>query len=276
LSQAAVHGVAEIGFALKDGATRLSHLYERNPLRVLFPATVDLPTAVLVTTSGGLVAGDKIEITVTTGEGAAAHVTGSAAEKIYRSTRATTLIEQRLAIGCGAWLEFLPPETILFDQAKLRRGTRVELAPGAGFLGGGIVVFGRLAMGERFRAGFLHEGWEVHRDGALIWGDALHVGGDVATIMDDAACFAGAEACATLIFAPRDGDPRSYIDAAREAQATAVIEGLRAGVTAVNSLLVARWLGEAMTLRRAYAELACHLRAAAMGLPPVLPRLWHI
>ena len=130
---AAVQGVAEIGFEVREGATRLAHLYERNPLRVLFPAPVagDVPTAVLVTTSGGLVAGDRIEIAVTAGEGAAAHVTGSAAEKIYRSTGATTEIEQTLSVGMEAWLEFLPPEAILFDRARLRRNTRIELAAGA-------------------------------------------------------------------------------------------------------------------------------------------------
>ena len=53
---------------------------------------------------------------------------------------------------------------------------------GAGFLGGGIIVFGRRARGERFTDGLLHEVWEVRRDGALVWGDALHVDGDVAAI----------------------------------------------------------------------------------------------
>ena len=276
-TQTTVHGVAEIGFIFRDSATRLSHLYERHPLRVLFPTPPkgDLPAAVLVTTSGGFVAGDRIEITVTAGVEAAAHATGSAAEKIYRSTGATTAIDQRLNVEAGAWLEFLPPETILFDRAKLRRVTRVDLRGNGGFLGGGIIVFGRIAMGERFSEGLLHDRWEVYRDGALVWGDALHVVDDVAAVMDNPACFAGAEACGTLIFAPRDGEPRRFIEAAREAQG-ATTEGLRAGSTAVNGLLVARWLGDAMPLRRAYAELACHLRAAAMGLPPVLPRLWHV
>ena len=145
-----VSGVAQIGFAVRDGKTRLAHLYERNPLRVLFPTPIagDAALAVLVTTSGGLVAGDHITIEIAAGEGAVAHVTGSAAEKIYRSTGATTLIEQRLTADAGAWLEFLPPETILFDHAWLHRDTRVELAPGAGFLGGGIIVFGRIAGRE--------------------------------------------------------------------------------------------------------------------------------
>ena len=247
-------------------------------MRVLFPASVagDLPNAVMVTTSGGLVAGDRIDVSVTLGEGAAAHVTGSAAEKIYRSAGATTVIEQRLVVEAGGWLEFLPPEAILFDHARLRRNTRVAIAAGAGFLGGGVIVFGRIAMGERFTAGLLHEAWEVHRDGGLVWGDALHLDGDVAATMADPSCFASAEACATLILAPQREDPRTFVDAAREVQQRAAARGLRAGVTAVNGLLVARWLGAAMTLRRAYAELACHLREAAMGLPPVLPRLWHI
>jgi len=273
-----VQGVAEIGFALRDGATRLAHLYERNPLRVLFPTPVagDAALAVLVTTSGGLVAGDRIEIAGETGEGAVAHITGSAAEKIYRSTGATTFVQQRLAVAAGGWLEFLPPETILFDHARLRRNTRVDVTEDAGFLGGGIVVFGRLAMGERFTDGLLHDGWEIYRDGALIWGDALHIGGDVAAIMQDPACFAGAPACATLVLAPQDGDARRFVEPARGFQEQFAAAGLRAGVTAVNGLLVARWLGEPVALRRAFAELACHLRQAAMGLPPRLLRLWHI
>jgi urease accessory protein len=52
---------------------------------------------------------------------------------------------------------------------------------------------------------------------------------------------------------------------------------MQSGVTAVGGLLVARWLAvDALPLRRAYADLACHLREAAMGLPPRLPRLWSI
>jgi urease accessory protein len=227
---------------------------------------------VLVTISGGLVAGDRIDIAVDVGEAATVHVTGSAAEKLYRSTGATTQIAQQLEIGEGGWLEYLPPESILFDGARLRRRTVVDLAPGAGFLGGGILVFGRRAGGERYTNGLLREHWEVYRDGALVWGDALHVAQDVASIMGDPACFDSAEACATLILAA-PGDPHAFVEAAREVQARF---SLRAGVTAVNGLLIGRWLGDALQLRGAYAELACHLRHAAMGLPPRLPRLWHV
>ena len=272
-----VRGIAEVAFAACDGRTRLAHLYQREPLRVLFPTPEpgDAALAVLVTISGGLVAGDHLSVTVRLEPGAAAHVTAAAAEKIYRSTGATTTIEQSLSVEREGWLEFLPPETILFDGARLRRHTRLALKPDAGFLGGGIVVFGRRARGEGFTRGLLHEHWEVWQGGALVWGDALHLDGDIAAIIADPACFGAAAAYATLLLVPRDGDVRRFVDRARAVQQRSAGDGLRGGVTAVNGLLVARWLAaDPLPLRRAYADLACHLRSAAMGLPARLPRLW--
>src|SRR5207244_7683721 len=128
-------GVAEIGFGQQDGVTRLTHLYQRDPLRVLFPtpAVGDPPLAVLLTTSGGLVGGDRLDIDIRLAEGAAVHVTASAAEKVYRSMGPTTAIRQSLSVAAGAALEFLPPETILFDGARLWRETTIELGPGSTF-----------------------------------------------------------------------------------------------------------------------------------------------
>ena len=275
----AVHGVAEIRFAKRHGTTRLAHLYERDPLRVLFPQPEagEPPQAVIVTTSGGLVAGDRIDIAIAVGDGAAAHVTASAAEKIYRSRDATTEVEQSLAAGEGALLEFLPPETILFDGARLRRRTIIDLAVSAGFLGGEIVIFGRRARGELFAHGFLHGVWEIWRERSLIWGDALHLDGDITAIIDDPACFAGAAGFASLIWASGAGDLTSFIDGARALQDATTADGVRGGITIVNGLLVARWLGfDDMALRRAYTGLACHLRAAAFNLPRRLPRMWQV
>jgi urease accessory protein len=272
-----VCGAAEIGFDNSGGRTRLAHLYQRSPLRVLFPEPEDgeATTAVLVTTSGGLVAGDRLGVAVEMEQGAAAHLTTAAAEKIYRSAGATTIINQRLRLAAGACLEFLPQETIVFDAARVRRATIIELSRGAGFLGGGIVVFGRHAYGETFAQGLLRDAWEVYRDGALVWGDALHLDGDIAAIIADPACLAGAAACATLILAPPRGGPRDFIDGARAAQQRSASAGLRGGVTVVAGLLIARWLGpDALALRRAFADCAGHLRAAAFGLPRRLPRLW--
>jgi urease accessory protein len=276
-------GTAEIRFALRDGISRLAQLYQRDPLRVLFPvpAAGDPPVAVIVTTSGGLVAGDRLDIRVQLAPGAMAHVTASAAEKVYRSTGRTTTIKQTLSIGPGAALEFLPPETILFDGARLQRETIINVAPGSAFLGGDIVVFGRRARGERFANGFLREIWELRCDGDLVWGDALHLEGDggeddVGRIINDPACFDGAAAFATMILSPSAHLPR-LLETARVVQSSSATAGLRAGATAVSGLVIARWLAaDAALLRRAYADLASHFRSAALGLPEHLPRVWHV
>jgi urease accessory protein len=273
-----VSGAAEIGFARRGEATRLTHLYERDPLRVLFPTPEvgEPPLAAIVTTSGGLVAGDTLDLAVHVGHDAAAHVTASAAEKIYRSTGATTVTRQSLSVAAGGLLEFLPPETILFDGARLKRETIVELEGHATFLGGSIVVFGRRARGEWLTRGFLREVWEVWRDGRLVWGDALHLDSDIAAIIDDPACFAGAAGFATLLLAPAQQRPEPLVESARAVQAGAP-DAVTAGVTTVAGFVIARWLAtDTLALRRAFAELACHLRAEAIGLPRRLPRIWHV
>ena len=238
-------GIAEIRFAVRDSISHLAHLYQRDPLRVLFPtpALGDPPLAVLVTTSGGLVAGDRLDIGVRLASGAAAHVTASAAEKIYRSTGATTVIRQTLSVGADAALEFLPLGTILFDGARLSRETTVDLAAGAWFLGGDIVVLGRRASGERFAAGLLREVWQVRRDGRLVWGDSLLLDGDVAAIINNPACFAGAAAFATMIMVPPKQILPQLLQDARRLLSARTNQGLRSGVTAVEELMVARWLG---------------------------------
>lgn len=270
-----VDGRAEIGFVHAEGRSRLAHLYQRDPLRVLFPTPPagQLDAAVLVTTSGGLVAGDRLGIAIELGPDARLHATAQAAEKIYRSLGRDARIDLFLAAAERAWLEWLPPETIVFDEARLRRTARVALAPGAGFLGGEIVVLGRIARGERFTSGLLHDAWELRRGGRLVWADALHLAGDLPRISADPACLDGAVALATLILA--DASAARALGPAREVIAASCVRG---GATLpADGVLVARLLSpDAAALRRAYADLAARLRALARGLPERLPRLWHV
>jgi len=176
-SPGGVQGAAEIGFIRKQGETRLDHLFQHDPLRVLFPAPApgEPPCAVLVTTSGGMVGGDHLNVSVSAGPGTTALAMAQAAEKIYRSAGEDSKIDVRLSVGQDAWLEWLPQETILFDGARMRRRTAIDLEPGARILAGEILVFGRIASGERLSQGLVREEWNVRRQGRLIWADALHL-----------------------------------------------------------------------------------------------------
>ena len=150
-----MHGRAELGFAQDGEQTRLRHMFQTSPFRVLFPTLPkdELSSAVLVTTSGGLVGGDRLDVGVTVDPGAAVQILGQAAEKVYRSKGPDTYFHADLQVGADGYLEWLPQETIVFDQARLRRTTTVDVAEGGTFSGAEMLVFGRAAMGERLQNG---------------------------------------------------------------------------------------------------------------------------
>ena len=130
LRRTAVTGEAALGVRADNGVTRLVELHQRDPLslRLPQPGRGDIFEASLITTSGGVVGGDSLKVEVTAGAGSALRVYPQAAEKVYRSLGADSRIAVGLTAAAGAWLEWLPQETILFDGARLRRDTNVELA----------------------------------------------------------------------------------------------------------------------------------------------------
>ena len=274
---APVHGIARLSFVRDGQASRLDRRDQRAPLRVLFPRPHDpgVPLAVLVTTSGGLVGGDVLDISVSAGAGAGALVTTQAAEKVYRSEGATCEISVALDAGPGSWLEWLPNETIVFDGARLRRRTVVSLAEDARLLAGEIVVLGRRARGERFTGGLIHDAWEIRRDGRLVWTDSFRLDEDLAVAQAAPAGLAGAAAIASIVCVGRAVEPLAAPlgDLAERLSAP----DLRIGTTRIGATLLVRLLArDARALRRAFAELWAWLRCEAGGLAPRLPRLWSI
>jgi urease accessory protein len=268
------HGVLRLKIRQRDGRSVLQSVYQQAPCRALMPSVEPGAPfeAVLVNTSGGLVGGDRIESAIAIGADASAVLAGQAAEKVYRSTGADTVVETSLSVADGGWLEWLPQETILFDGARLRRRLSIDLAPAARLLAAETVVFGRAARGERFSRGFLHDSWAICRAGRLAWMDAVRLDGDVETQRTRAFGFGRAAGYATLLHAGPEA--ASFLPLAREIVASAPAEG---GATMVSGLLLLRFIAEdAARLRSAVAAAVCRLRAEIAGLPAKLPRVWQI
>ncbi len=266
------NGGAELVFAARGPETALAHLYQHDPCRVLFPRPErgDPFTAVLLTTSGGLTGGDRVRIAMSARDGTTTSVTSQAAEKIYRALGPACDIGIDIRVD-RAWLEWLPQETILFNHAKLRRITKVDVAAGGRFLGAEMVVFGRAARGERYDSGALYDRWEIRRDGKLAWIDALKLDGDIAGSLASRWAFDAAGAMASAMYVGDDAG--QHLDAARELTEAAAGH---AAVTVVNGLLVARFLHrEAAVVRQDLMAYLCGLRHVAGGLPARLPRCWY-
>jgi urease accessory protein len=259
-------GESRLAFAVRDGETRLADLYQRDPCRILFPDPEpgEPPQAVLVTTSGGVASGDVLRMAVEVGAGGQAVVATQAAEKIYRAALSSgpCTIDVALEVGEGAILDWLPQETIVFEGSRLKRRTVATVGAGGSLLACEMVVLGRAASGERFTGGLLLDAWSVKRAGRLAWTDTLRVEGETPS----GAGFGAANALATVIGVW--DEPQPFFEKARGLlEATGKV---RAGVTLVNGVMVARLLGEATEVRTAAIGFLTAFRGRR------LPRVWHI
>lgn len=276
LTGVSVHGKAQVKFTGRDGVTGLQRLFHTDPLKILFPTFVpgDIPLAAVATTSGGLVGGDWLELELSVSEGASAQFMPQAAEKVYRSTGADSLITVDIDVGTDCWLEWLPQETIIFDRGRLRRRTRLDVAGNGRAFAGEMLVFGRTASGEQLTTGLVRDSWEIRRDGCLVWADSFHMEDDLAAVIAHPACLNGAVAMATAVLVADDAADR--LKPAR-ALLGEPIKGIRCGITEVNGILVTRWLAEdAQALRKHFGKYWAEFRHLAAGLPAALPRLWHV
>lgn len=268
-------GAARIAVSVADGTTRLTNLYQSDPCRILFPRpAAGAPLeGVIITTSGGIVGGDRISLQIEAGDGSVATMTTQAAEKIYRSSGADAYMDISVSVGAEAVLEWMPQETILFDGARLRRSINIDLASRARLLCGEFIVFGRRARGETFTHGFLHDSWRINQDGCLLWADALHLADDIEAIIARPTSFDGAAACGTMIY--HGDDAATHVETARTLLKEAVIGQCAAAATCLGPLLIMRFLGkDAADTRQTVTGFWSLFRDTVLDLPARLPRVW--
>ena len=240
-------------------------MHEEGALRVRFPnvSNRDALEAVIVNTAGGMAGGDRFDLDIAVGSGAKLTITTAAAEKIYRSLGPDTEIRVKLGIGSSGTLGWLPQETILFDQIRLRRSIEADLAPDASLLLAEGVVFGRSAMGETLAHGHFFDHWQVRRDGALIFAESLRLDDAIAEQLRQRAVAGGAVAIASVLKIPGDEAAVAAVRAKEKDFAGEV------GVSAWNGLALARLVApDGAALHR---DLIAVL--TAFGNMP-LPRLW--
>jgi len=254
--------------------TRASHLAD---------GRCELP---LLHTAGGLVGGDHLDVEVRLGEGSRALLTSVAAQKVYgsigRSRRRPggTWARQSLSVRLepGADLEWLPQEIVLYANGLFEQRTRVEMAPGASWLGAEVIRLGRTAAGEDLAAGRWRSSLEIVRvDGAgrprweLV--DRIELAGDA---LDAPHGMGGEPVVGALAWAaPEPLSPSRQTDLlARCRQRRRNLEGEMA-CGALSQGLVARYRGPSSTAARWwFTRVWAEIRAARGLAAPLPPRVW--
>jgi len=266
------NGICRIVVGVCGKGTRIMDLYQKAPIRVLFPRTGHdrALEAVIVNTSGGVAGGDQLQANVAVSTGASISVTTQAAEKIYRALDQSACITTRLKVDSGAKLAWLPQETIVFNHARLRRCTEIEISTGSQLLALECLVLGRAAHGEKLSAGAIADSWQVKKNGRLEWADTFRLTDEVFPHVSRKALLWDSSAIATLLYFGPDLEERLQL-----IRAQSVSFDCHWGATLVGGVLVARFAARSSfglrgTLRTLLEELGDELGPG----PFRVPKMW--
>ncbi len=254
----------ELGISVKYSPTGavLDDLRQAGCLKARFPRRLTQGRLDAVVLNAG---GDRLRVSVTAAPDTSITVAAQAAERLYKALAEPSHVRTSLTAGANADLEWLPQETILFDRFALDRQLTVDLAPDARFLGVETLVFGRAAMGETVRQGWLRDLIRVRRGGELLLHDAIRLDGPIAYLLARPATGAGARVVSTLVHVAPDAGTR--LDAVRGALTTLVM--VEAAASAWNGMLVARLLGPDSASVRAAVIAALNVLRDSRPLPRV-------
>lgn len=252
--------------------SRLCDLAQAGSAKAFLPRVHGpVPEVVFLNTAGGLTGGDRLSYALALGPGAAAVGTTQTAERGYASAGgAPAVLDIALDLGAGARLDWLPQETILYQDAALARRTRADLGPGARLLMAEMTVLGRAAMGERLSRLDFSDRREVWRGGRPVLVDPFRLEDGVLDPEGAArpALLDGARAIAVVALVAEGAE-----DAAGPLRAA--LAGCGAAEVAVSGwdgrALVRIRAADGLPLKRAVAQALEILRGGA-----ALPRVWQI
>ncbi|HTB13238.1 MAG TPA: urease accessory protein UreD [Bryobacteraceae bacterium] len=265
-------GSGRIVLGSSEQRTRIIDVFQKSPVRVMFPRVPGgaVEEAVLINTGGGIAGGDRLECSVTALEQASIAVTSQAAEKVYGALDEPARITTKLKVSEAAKLAWLPQETILFNTARIRRNTEMEVCSGAEVLAVEWIVLGRSAYGEQMVNGQITDSWRVKKDGRLIWADSFRCVDETYPHLYKKALLSRCKAIGTLVYFGHDLDNR--LESIRR-----IAPALECccGATQVSGVMIVRFAAEAaFALRLALKRVLQHFRQDLGPGPFGVPKMW--
>jgi urease accessory protein len=142
------HGALNMQFTRQGSRSLLTHLHRKAPLLVQQALYFDehlpgLPCVFIITTSGCILQGDRLDISISVGADAMAHITTQAATKIHEMDANFAAQSQQLILAENAYLELLPGPTIPHRHSRFITHTSAAVAPSATLLTAELLQPGR-------------------------------------------------------------------------------------------------------------------------------------
>ena len=183
------------------GDGEIQELFQQGATKALFPRHKNRLEGVMINTSGGLTGGDEFSNIITCKDRSLLTLTTQGCERIYRSCDNTSaLVENNIILKGSSSIFWLPQETIVFEQGRIKRKLKVELSPEAEALIVEPIIFGRLAMGETNISGHLDDMVEIKLENKIIFLDRTYLSGNISKILKRPAVADGFLATALIIY----------------------------------------------------------------------------
>ena len=270
----------QLGFSKDGDVTRLTERKHNGPLRVqkpLYPEGDEVCHAIVIHPPGGVVGGDQLKIDIKLAADTHALVTTPGAAKWYRSNGYISAQHISLKLDAGARLEWLPQETIFFDDACVDLQQTIHLAADARLIVADIFCFGRTASGETYNSGRIKQHCSIYREGKMIWHEQGSLQGGSPAMQSPLGL--NGKSVSAMVLASGAMLSGEQLQVLRE-QTSALLSEREAeamcGVTQMKSVTVARYLGNSSEVARLWMQMVWqHLRPVVIGCDAKIPRIWN-
>lgn len=267
-------GFLSFTFENKAGKTIVKDKRHLGPLVVQRPyyQELGLPIVLIIHPPGGVVGGDELVVNVKCNAKSQSMVSTPAATKFYRSTGSLATQQQTIDVFENAELEWLPQETLYFNQSYVHNSLMINLKTShAKVIAWDIVGLGRPESGEAYQEGFLKQTIEFKVAGILKFRDQMLLNKDNQFLTH----FAGLgnyRLFATMLI---------YTDSFTLIALKDVLQGndwqsQKVGITYVNGVLVIRVLGHSLDLIKQVLFSAWVIaRPLVLNKEVAKPRIWN-
>lgn len=275
------HWLAQLrlGFAKKHHKTRLVDNAHFGPLRVqrpFYPEVEDCCHIYLLHPPGGMVLGDRLEISARLEPDTNVLITTPAAGKVYgvNGLKPQQIQHVSLHVEENSLLEWLPQETIVFNGANTRLLTTLNLQGEARACLWDMVCLGRPASEAPFTQGRCDQTLEIIHDGRTVLLERNRfVGGSA--LLKSPWGLAGAHTSGTFL-ATANASQQQVDDLLAWLHQVAPAPQHRWGVTQKGPLFIVRYIGHSSRLcRLGFEHIWRLIRPSLRGREAVTPRIWN-
>lgn len=267
-------------FSASEQRSFLSKRWHQGPIRVqkaLWPE-VDprICHVIVVHPPAGVAGGDQIDINIHCQSHSHAVLTTPGAGKLYKSDGRVAKMHTQLKVEADAFLEWLPQEIMLYDQAIAETELNIQLDPQSSFIGWDMLVVGRQARQECFNTGRFSSRVRITVGQQLQLFDQLRIQGNDLWLRS-ALGLNGHAVSGTFWALP----PLQHRGAAQMDEHIAQLRellmrmDLPVVITRLDQLMVARYVGPSnQDCLEVFAALRAKLRLIWLGLVEYYPRIW--